>query len=75
VENGSELTELLIRFAPGENELVDLCEELGATATIRCTVLPGDAAPGMTFAAEVVRWAGERGISIEIDVIVDGDDD
>jgi len=68
------LTELLTRVAPGEDELVELCEELGATMTIRCTVLPGDEAPGMTFTSDVVRWAGERGLSIEIDVVVGGRD-
>lgn len=63
------LSELLTRVAPGENAIADLCRELGATATIRCTVLPGDTTPGVIFPAAVVRWAGERGVSIGLDVI------
>jgi hypothetical protein len=66
------LTELLTRLAPAENGLAELCEELGATAVIICAVLPSDTAPGMTFTADVLRWAGERGVSIEVDVIVGG---
>ncbi len=68
------LVELMERVTSGDNVLTELCADLGATAAIKCTVLPGDIKPGMFFTADFMRWAGERGIPMEIDLIVGGDD-
>lgn len=72
---GPMLTELLERFEPGENVLAPLCAELGAEAIIKFTVLPFGASAWLEFTPEILRWAGERNVSIDIDVMVGGDDD
>jgi hypothetical protein len=71
LEIGPMLSELLVRFAPGENALAPLCAELEATAIIKFTVLPGDTTPWITFSPDLLRWAGERNITIDIDVMAE----
>jgi hypothetical protein len=78
IEIGTMLSELLAHMASGEQELRRVCTELGVEATLTCAVEPTSAlTPAILFSPDVVRWAGDRDVTIETDIMLwrEEDDD
>jgi hypothetical protein len=65
------LTELRAYIAPGEHELRRVCAELGVEATLTCAVEPTSSlTPAMIFPPDVLRWAADYDITLDIDVML-----
>jgi len=69
------LAELLAHTTSSSAEIKRICGELGLEATITCAIEPTSAlAPAVRFSPEVVQWAAERNVAIDIDVMIWRDD-
>jgi hypothetical protein len=53
------------------HEIKRVCDELGLEATITCAIEPtSPLTPAVGFPPEVVQWAAERDVAIDIDVMI-----
>ncbi len=71
IEVDAMLAELMAYMASGEREIKRVCADLGLEGTITCAVEPTSSlTPALTFPPEIVRWAADRDIAIDVDVML-----
>jgi Domain of unknown function (DUF4279) len=69
------LAELLAYMTSNDQTIKRVCGEFGLEATITCAVEPTSAlTPAVQFPPEVVQWAAERDVAIDVDVMIWRDD-
>jgi hypothetical protein len=69
------LAELLAHMMASSREIKRVCGELGLDATITCAIEPTSAlTPAVRFPPDVVQWAAERDVAIDVDLMIWRDD-
>jgi hypothetical protein len=65
------LAELMAYMTSSEREIKRVCAEFGLEATITCAVEPTSAlTPFIRFPPEVVQWAADRDVAIDVDIMI-----
>jgi hypothetical protein len=76
IEVDAMLAELMAHMAPSEREVKRVCAELGLKAMIICAVEPTSSlTPSIRFPPDVVRWAADRDVAIDVDIMIWREDD
>lgn len=70
------LDEVISRLRPVSDKLRAVCEEIGVEPMLICAVEPRSAqTPAITFPVEIVRWAADNRVALDVDVMLWRKDD
>jgi hypothetical protein len=76
IEVGAMLGELMAYMPSNGQEIRQVCAELELEATVTCAVEPTSSlTPVIRFSPEVVRWAADGDVAIDIDIMIWRDDE
>jgi hypothetical protein len=70
------LDEVVGRFSDCGDRLPQVCDEIGVEPVLMCRVEPKSAeTPAITFPVEIVRWAADNRVALDVDIMLWRKDD
>lgn len=65
------LDEVISRLRPVSDKLRAVCDEIGVEPMLICAVEPRSAqTPAITFPIEIVRWAADNRVALDVDIML-----